>query len=86
MEERLTVGDLLGGKVEVMGASFHGNRQAFGFCGAQQVQGMAGGEMNDMEAELVFAAEREKKSDGGELGFIRAGLQVGGVFRPVGGV
>ena len=84
LEEGCSVRDVFGGEVEVMGAGFDGDGEAFGACSFEVVEGEGGGEMDDVEAEVVLATESDHQADGFELGLVGAGLQVGGVASPVG--
>lgn len=67
-----------------MRASFDGDGKTREARGLDVRKGLAGGEMDDVEAEIEFAAEGEEKTDGRKLGFFWARLQIGLVERPVG--
>ena len=86
LEEGCAVGDLLGGKVEVVGAGFDGDGQAFGAGGLQLVERERCGEVDDVQAEAVLTAEADHQADGFEFGLVGAGGEVGGVLAPVGGL
>ena len=84
LEEGGAVGDVFGGEVEVVGAGFDGDGKAFGAGGVEHGEGVRGGEVDDVEAEAVLAAEVGSSADGVELGFVGARGEVGGVLAPVG--
>ena len=56
--------------MEVVGTGFDGDGEAFGACGFEVVEREGGGEVDDVEAELVLAAEADHQADRFELGFV----------------
>ena len=82
-EKRCPSRNCLCGKVQIVRTRFDGYRKAFGAGGAQFGESARGGEMDDVQAEAKLAAEREKHSDGGELGFFGARLKISFVEGPV---
>src|SRR5580698_2317232 len=64
-EERCSTGDCFSSEMQIVRAGFDGYGQAFGTSGA-------GGEMDDVQAEFVFAAKGEEHSNCGEFGFFGA--------------
>jgi hypothetical protein len=70
--EGVAVADVFGGEVEIVGAGFDGEGKAFLSGGGDEWEGARGGEVDDVEAETMGAAEGDEEFDGFELGLVGA--------------
>jgi hypothetical protein len=73
------VGDLFGGEVEIVRARLGAQGNAVAFGGAQRLQRVAGGVVNDVRARARLAAESRGERDGFVLPGARSRQQIGGV-------
>ena len=84
LKERCFIGDFFGGEMQIVRAGLDRYRQTLLERGAKLGKRAARREMNDVQAEFIFAAEREEETNRGELCFLRARLQIGLIQRPIG--
>lgn len=82
-EESGALRDCFRDEMQIVRTGFDGNGKTCEARGLEVRNGSARGEMDDVQAEFEFAAEREEKTNGGEFGFLWARLQIGLVMRPV---
>ncbi len=83
LEQRLAIRDFVGREMQIMRTSFNTHRQALRLRGAQHVQSVARGQMDDAQPEMKFAAERDHELNREKLRFIRARLQIRRVLAPI---
>jgi len=81
--EGAAVGNFFGGEVEVVRAGFYGDGEAFFFRAADVGERLGGDEMDDVEAEAIFAAEANHEANGFYFSFVGAGAEPRIVAAPV---
>src|SRR5271168_3178138 len=72
-----------GCEMQIVRAGLDSDWKAFGTRGAEFRKCAGGGEVHNVQAKFVFAAEGEEKADCGELGFFGARVEIGVVERPI---
>ena len=76
--------DVFGGKVQIVRTGFDRDRQTFGARGPQVIQRKGGGEMDDVQAEAILAAETNHQTDGFQFGFVGSRGEISCIAAPVG--
>ena len=63
LKERCPLGDFFGSQMQIVRAGLDTHLETLQTCGAQLGKRCAGGEMDDVQAELKFAAQGQQHSN-----------------------
>src|SRR4029077_14537931 len=83
LEKGLPVWNFVRRKMQVMRTSFNAHRQSFRLRCADYIQRLASRQMDDVQTEMILAAQGDHELNSGKLRFIRSRLQIRRVFAPV---